>query len=129
MDDLSWGFKTKQSFRVIIVGAGIAGLAAGIGTLIYRLLVWSLLTDSGLKRAGHDVVILEQVPQIGEVGAGIQMAPNASRILGRFGVLEKIMEYANVLEEYSSRRWHSNEEIGTSPLMPKVELFDSHAGT
>ena len=34
----------------------------------------------GLKRARHDVVILEQVPKIGEVGAGIQMAPNVARI-------------------------------------------------
>lgn len=44
-DDLNWDFMAKKSFRVIIVGAGIAGLAAGIGTLTYRLLVWSLLID------------------------------------------------------------------------------------
>lgn len=75
---------------------------------------------SGLKHAGHDVVILEQVPQIGEVGAGIQIAPNAARILGRFGLLEKIMGCANVLEKNSLRRWQNNEEIGTAPLMPKV---------
>ena len=69
------------------------------------------------------MVILEQVSQIGEVGAGIQMAPNAARILGRFGLLQNIMESANVLKESSSRRWQNNEKIGTAPLMPKVELL------
>lgn len=67
------------------------------------------------------MVILEQVPQIREVGAGIQMAPNAARILGRFGLLEKIMKSANVMEKNSLRRWKNNEEIGTAPLMPKVQ--------
>lgn len=74
----------------------------------------------GLRRAGHDVVILEQVPKIGEVGAGIQMAPNAARILGRFGLLEKIMGSANIMVRNSLRRWQNNKEIGTAPLMPQV---------
>ena len=39
-DDFNWDFKAKKSFRVIIVGAGIAGLAAGIGTLIPRSSLW-----------------------------------------------------------------------------------------
>lgn len=103
-DDLKWNFEAKNSFRVINVGADIAGLAAGIG----------------LKRAGHDVVILEQVQQLGEVGAGIQMAPNAARILGRFGLLEKIMKSANIMEQNSLRRWQNNEEVGTAPLMPQI---------
>lgn len=57
---------------------------------------------------------------MGEVGAGIQIAPNAARILGRFGLLEKIMGCANVLEKNSLRRWQNNKEIGTAPLMPKI---------
>lgn len=35
-DDLNWEYKAKKSFRIIIVGAGIAGLAAGIGMLTFR---------------------------------------------------------------------------------------------
>ena len=121
-DDFKWDFKANRSFRVIIVGAGIAGLAAGIGMCTFSLGGVAVADGRiGLKRAGHDVVILEQVSQIGEVGAGIQMAPNAARILGRFGLLQKIMESANVLKESSSRRWQNDEEIGTAPLMPKVE--------
>ena len=75
------------------------------------------------------MVILEQSPQLREVGAGIQIAPNAARILGRFGILEKMMECANVLKETSSRRWQNNEAIGTAPLMPEVQLSDGFTGT
>ena len=45
-DDLKWDFKANKSFRVIIVGSGIAGLAAGIGTPNRRSLAWMLLIDS-----------------------------------------------------------------------------------
>jgi len=103
-DDLDWSFKAVQPLKVIIVGAGIAGLASAIG----------------LKKAGHDVVLLEQVHEIAEVGAGIQMAPNAARIMGRFGFLDKIMEKANVLEQNSLRRWKDDSELGNAPLMPSV---------
>ncbi|KAL1311258.1 hypothetical protein AAFC00_001447 [Neodothiora populina] len=94
----------EKQLKVIIVGAGIAGLAAGIG----------------LKRSGHDVVILEQVKEIAEVGAGIQMAPNNMRILGRYGVLPELMKNVNLLEANSLRRWKDNEELGAAPLMPRV---------
>lgn len=105
-DDLNWDFKAAKPLKIIIVGAGIAGLVAAIG----------------LKKAGHDVVILEQVREIAEVGAGIQMAPNAARIMGRFGLLEKIMGKANALTSNSMRRWKDDRELGTAPLMPSVCL-------
>ncbi|KAK0728743.1 salicylate hydroxylase-like protein [Lasiosphaeria miniovina] len=50
---------------IIIVGAGIAGLGAGVG----------------LRRAGHRVTILEQSSLLHEVGAAITIKPNASRVL------------------------------------------------
>lgn len=63
---------------------------------------------------------LERVREIAEVGAGIQMAPNAARILGRLGLLEKVMEKANVLEMNSLRRYKNDEELGKAELMPSV---------
>ncbi|KAH8597191.1 2-polyprenyl-6-methoxyphenol hydroxylase [Bisporella sp. PMI_857] len=54
--------------KVIIVGAGIAGLSAAIG----------------LRRAGHEVIIYEKSVMKSEVGAAIHIQPNASRVLQRW---------------------------------------------
>jgi len=104
---LNWNFRALQPFKIIIVGAGIAGLTIAIG----------------LQKSGHDVLILEQAKEIMEVGAGIQIAPNAARILGRFGLLEKVMQKANVLKGNSLRRWKEGEELGMAKLMPEVSSF------
>lgn len=103
-DDWSNPLLPEQRLKVIIVGAGIAGLVTGIA----------------LKRSGHEVIILEQVKEIAEVGAGIQMAPNNLRILGRLGVLPEILKSTNLMEKNSLRRWKDNEELGTAPLMPQI---------
>ena len=75
------------------------------------------------------MIILEQASQLREVGAGIQIAPNAARILGRFGLLEKIMDCANIPRASSSRRWQDNKEIGGAALMPEVQLSECYTGT
>lgn len=80
----------------------------------------SLTCYQGLKQSGHTPIILEQVKEIAEVGAGIQLAPNNTRILGRFGVLSELMKHTNLLERNSLRRWKDNDELGTAPLMPGV---------
>lgn len=75
------------------------------------------------------MIILEQVKEIAEVGAGIQMAPNNMRILGRLGVLPELMKYVNLLESNSLRRWKDNEELGSAPLMPKIgETYNAPLG-
>ncbi|KAF5027016.1 hypothetical protein F66182_891 [Fusarium sp. NRRL 66182] len=111
MDTLGdkWPRSTRKAVRpleVIIVGAGIGGLTAGIS----------------LSQSGHSVMILERVDKIDEIGAGIQLAPNASRILNRLGVLEEVMDYATVLERVSIRRYCSDDELSTVPLMPSTGL-------
>ena len=58
---------------VIIVGGGIGGLSGACA-----------LTRKGLK-----VRVLERSPEFGEVGAGIQIAPNCTRILSAYGLLEE----------------------------------------
>ncbi|KAH0592273.1 hypothetical protein MHUMG1_10019 [Metarhizium humberi] len=102
-ETIDWkGRKAVKPLSVIIVGAGIGGLTLGIG----------------LQKTGHKVTILEQVHEIAEVGAGIQVAPNAARILYRFGVLEEVVKYANMLERNSLRRYANDEELGSAQLMP-----------
>ncbi|CBF80359.1 hypothetical protein AN8349.2 [Aspergillus nidulans FGSC A4] len=55
--------------KVIIVGAGIGGLATGIA----------------LRRKGHDVKIFERSSLLREVGAAINVCPNASQVLAQWG--------------------------------------------
>jgi salicylate hydroxylase len=96
--------QTSYSLNILIIGAGIAGLTSAIG----------------LSLSGHHVRIYEQASQITEVGAGIQIAPNAARILRRFGLLDRVMEKANVLERNSLRRWEDGRELGVVEFGDKV---------
>jgi 3-hydroxybenzoate 6-monooxygenase len=59
---------------VIVVGGGIGGLANALA----------------LSRAGLRVRVLEQAHAFGEVGAGMQIAPNCTRILHQWGLLDEI---------------------------------------
>lgn len=56
------------------MGGGIAGLAAAIA----------------LQQRGVRAIVLEQAPEIGEIGAGLLMAPNACKVLDRLGALESL---------------------------------------
>jgi salicylate hydroxylase len=65
--------------RAIIAGAGIAGLTTAIA----------------LSRAGLRVAIYERATTLNEFGAGLQLTPNATRILARYGLLERVLPLAS----------------------------------
>jgi salicylate hydroxylase len=69
---------TRKSVPVLIVGGGLGGLTAALA-----------LSSHGI--ASH---VVEKSPQFGEIGAGLQIAPNASRILHRLGALDEIRKTA-----------------------------------
>ena len=58
---------------IAIIGGGIGGLTAA----------------ALLLRAGFDVQVFEQAKTLSEVGAGINIGPNASRILHRLGIADE----------------------------------------
>lgn len=62
-----------QQLPVIVAGGGIGGLAAALA----------------LVRRGFHVKVLEQAPEIGEIGAGIQLGPNAFHAFDALGVGDK----------------------------------------
>jgi salicylate hydroxylase len=67
-----------RSRPVVIAGGGIAGLTAALA----------------FAQRGFTVEIYEQAPRLETVGAGIQLSPNATRILASLGVLERLLPMA-----------------------------------
>ncbi|KAF9058998.1 hypothetical protein BDP27DRAFT_1385923 [Rhodocollybia butyracea] len=86
------GRKAIKKLRVVVVGCGLGGLAAAYA----------------LGRAGHHITILESSPFIGDIGAGIQVCPNLSRILIRWGLGSRL-------------RNDTGEVIGMSRLEGKLD--------
>jgi salicylate hydroxylase len=79
---------TRQ-VRIAIVGGGIGGLTAAVA----------------LRRAGVDVTVLEQAPQLLPVGASLQLGPNATRVLGELELLEPLRAVASRPEAVDLLRW------------------------
>ena len=90
---------------IAIVGAGIGGLAAA-----------SLLT-----RAGHEVNVFEQAPRFARVGAGIQMAPNAVKVLRGLGLEAHVRRIGFQSDVALSREWNTGEVTGELKLGRDVE--------
>ena len=90
---------------VAIIGGGIGGLAAACVML----------------RAGFDVHVYEQARALGEVGAGINIGPNASRILHRLGLAETLGETGVKPVTFDQRRWDDGRFLVRSPLGETVE--------
>ena len=74
-----------------------------------------------LHRAGFEVDVYEQTPELNEVGGGIQVGPNAARILYRFGLGEKIDRHAVRGMEMHQRRWDDGHTLQKAPLNPLCE--------
>ncbi|MEV6964601.1 FAD-dependent monooxygenase [Hamadaea sp. NPDC051192] len=83
-----------------IVGAGVAGLALA----------------AALRRRGIGHRVYEQAPAFGEVGAGIQLAPNATRLLDRLGLGPALAAVAVRPAAIEMRAWDSGEVLGRTEL-------------
>jgi salicylate hydroxylase len=90
--------------KVIIVGAGIGGCAAALA----------------LRRAGHRVDVYEQVSEKTEVGAGIQISPNASRLLQRYGLGAELEAVAVRPVAVETRRWQDGKLLAREDLGESV---------
>ncbi|WP_200309324.1 FAD-dependent monooxygenase [Streptomyces adelaidensis] len=91
--------------RAIVMGAGIGGLAATLS----------------LRRAGWEVTLVEQTPRFTEIGAGIQLAPNATRVLRRLGLLDEVAAQSTRPSRLSFRTWSDGAEICHYPLGREAE--------
>lgn len=86
---------------VIVAGGGIGGLAAAL---------------SIEQKTGKSVKILEQAPEFGEVGAGIQLAPNALEVLKQLGVMGEIEKLAVFPKRLVLRDLYTAKELAVLDL-------------
>ena len=95
----------RRPFRIALVGSGIGGLSAALS----------------LRQAGFDVQVYEQAPELTEVGGGINMGPNAVRILYRLGLRDALEREAVRPLGTHQRRWQDGRTLQRAPLNPLCE--------
>ncbi|MEM1162198.1 MAG: FAD-dependent oxidoreductase, partial [Pseudomonadota bacterium] len=86
--------------RVAIAGAGIAGLTAALA----------------FARQGAEVSVFEKAPALEEVGAGLQLSPNAMHVLSALGLEDSVMAKGVEPEVATIRHWKSGRRYFNSPL-------------
>lgn len=91
--------------HALVIGAGIGGMGAALA----------------LRRAGLDVSLFEQTVAQREVGAGIQISPNASRLLGRYGLGDAMAHVAVRPSAIVFRRWQDGRVLGREELGDAIE--------
>ena len=91
--------------RIAVIGAGLGGLAAGVA----------------LRQAGFDVDVYEQAPELTEIGGGINLGPNAVRVLYRLGLRPALDREAVRPLSTHQRRWQDGRTLQLAPLNPRCE--------
>lgn len=92
--------------NLVIVGGGIGGLAAALAC-----------SRQGVFSApGPRLQLLEQAPAFAEVGAGVQLGPNVTRVLHGWGLQQALSQVAVFPERLEVRSAMSARLLGTLPL-------------
>jgi salicylate hydroxylase len=79
--------QARNKYPIVVAGGGIGGLAAALALALREF----------------NVVVCEKAPQFGQVGAGLQVAPNALSALDALGVGERVKQRALLIERMSMR--------------------------
>jgi salicylate hydroxylase len=85
---------------IIVAGAGVGGLSAALA----------------LAAAGRYVVVLERAAALAEFGAGLQLGPNATRRLAKWGALDRLSAIATAPEAVDIRSARDASVIATVPV-------------
>lgn len=96
---------SKTAPSIAVIGAGMGGLAAA----------------AALGRAGFEVNVYEQATRFARVGAGIQMGPNAMKVLRGLGLEAHVRSFAFQPFSWRSRVSDTGEEKYEYPLGTTVE--------
>src|SRR5690242_14006915 len=97
-----------RSAKIAVIGGGIGGLSAAL-CLLHR---------------GFDVHVYEQVEALREIGAGIVLTPNATRVLHQLGFRTRIEGLGVAIDAWRQRRWQD----GRTLLLGKVGEMKGPSG-
>jgi salicylate hydroxylase len=96
----------RSDLTVLIVGGGIGGIATALA----------------LRQRGIDALLFEQAEAFREVGAGIQLSANATRVLRRLGLDSALARVAVYPEGRDYRAWDTGERVFWTPLGEQAEV-------
>ncbi len=91
--------------RIAIIGAGMGGLTAALA----------------LQRAGLEVAVYEQADKLVELGAGLTMPPNATRVCGYLGLLERLRDVGVEPTHSAVRHYQTGEQLVFRERGPMLE--------
>src|SRR5271155_1297842 len=106
----------SRKLRVGIIGGGIGGLALA----------------ATLGKLGIESHLFERAPAFGEVGAGIQMTPNAVKVIRELGVSDELRKVSFLPQSIVGRNWHTGKVAFRTPLIddcPRLygaDFFHTH---
>ncbi len=92
---------------LVVAGGGIAGMAAGLTAV----------------RAGWQAHVFERAPEFSEVGAGVQLGPNVTRLLQAWGLGEALMHVAAFPSGLHARSMTTGEVLATLPLKEAALMY------
>jgi salicylate hydroxylase len=90
-----WGEKAlgDRTKRVAIIGGGIGGMTAA----------------AALHQRGFEVAVYERASSLGEVGFGLQLGPNATKVARAIGIFDELKRFAVEPSAFVSLKWNTAE--------------------
>src|SRR5260370_21807297 len=96
---------TSAALKIAVIGSGLGGLSAAVA----------------LHQAGFEVEVYEQAPELTQIGGGINMGPNAARVLRRLGLGPGLDRDGVRPIGTHQRRWQDGSTLQRAPLNPRCE--------
>jgi salicylate hydroxylase len=98
---------TGAALKIAVIGGGLGGLSAAVA----------------LRQAGFEVEVYEQAPELTQIGGGINMGPNAVRVLRRLGLGPGLdREGVRPLGTHQ-RRWQDGRTLQKAVLNPRCDAL------